>query len=129
MENIAVHLDRPPRYARLVAWGRATGTWWGLCTWTQRCLTDGGSQTDLSVAAWLPATSISKPSYVGERNLARIALADDQRDWPAPRVWPGWYVGPWLAGPLVLPGRLQADDRPEWERKRERGERNERKRR
>jgi hypothetical protein len=127
MASVAVHLARTPHYARLCAWGRATGTWWGLFTWTQRVLTDAGEQGELSVAAWLPTTLIRQPPRnAGPADFAKIALADEQRDWPAPSGWPGWYVGPWLQGDLVLPAGLSPDNRPEWERKRERGEWHER---
>jgi hypothetical protein len=123
-----VRLDRPPHSARLVAWGRAPGTWWGLVTWTQRVLTDAGSQGELSVAAWLPATSIRQTPHAGEVAVPRLGLPDEQRDWPPPHGWPGWYVGPWLGGDLVVPAGLSVDHRPEWERRRERGEPVERKR-
>lgn len=112
-----------------MAWGRATGTWWALCTWTQRVVIDGRSQAELPVAAWLPSASVRKPLNAAEVTVPRLLLADDQRDWPAPNGWPGWYAGPWLSGALLLPVGLAADNRPEWERRRDRGERPERKRR
>jgi hypothetical protein len=109
-----------------VAWGRA-GAWWGLVTFNLRVLTDAGAQGEISVAAWLPASSLRQPPHGAEVKIARISLPDDQQRWRAPEGWPGWFVGPWLEGDLILPAGLVPDNRPEWERKRERGERHERK--
>lgn len=130
MESTAVHLDRPPHSARLLAWGRTQhGVWWGLCGWRQRIVTAAGQSDELAIAAWVPATSISKPDWSSPVAIARVELGSDQRSWPAPDGWPSWYAGPWANDELRLPPGVAVDRRPEWERRRDRGESVERKRR
>src|SRR5690349_14184723 len=99
---MAVHLDRPPHSGRLVAWGRAPHGWWGLVTWRQRVLVNG-QPDEVPVAAWLPASSIRRPSWSSGVELPRLTLPPDQRAWPAPRGWPSWFAGPWPNGTLTLP--------------------------
>lgn len=129
MQSVAViaKVDDSTVYGRLLAWGRTPGVWHALVTWRQRLITDGGSQSEVSVAAWLPAMAI-RPQSGQSADVTKIALADDRREWPAPFAWwTGLYVGALPSGPVPLPDGLQVDNRPEWERKRERGEHRERK--
>ena len=110
---MAVHLDRPPHSARLVAWGRAQHIWWGLVTFRQRIVVDGREE-ELPCAAWVPASSLRQPSWSSSVAVPRLALDPDQRAWPAPRAWPNWYAGPWPNGPLALPPGARATTGPAW---------------
>jgi hypothetical protein len=133
VESVAVivKIDGNTLYARLVAWGRTPGVWWGLVLWKQRILiTATREQGEINCSAWLPATSIRQQSGVGASDVIRIGLPDDRRAWPAPFAWfTGWHAGAILSGPLPWPPAIEPDNRPEWDRRRDRGEHRERKRR
>lgn len=117
MVGMAVHLDRPPHSARLLAWGRAPHGWWGLVTFRHRVAVRG-DPAELPVAAWVPASSLRQPSWSARVELPRLALPDDQGAWPAPQGWPSWYAGPWPNGPLALPPGVEIIVGPAWRTRR-----------
>lgn len=101
---VAVHLNRLPRNAFLLAWGRHESGWWACITFRARVTGDG--EPELDVAAWVPSHAVTKPGYVDASDTPRIGLPTDQRRWPAPPRWPAWYAGVWADGPLPLPPGL-----------------------
>lgn len=110
---MAVYLDRPPRQAFLLAWGRAPDAWWGYCRFRQRVRT--GDQVDEQpVAAWLPAASIRQTGWYKPVDLPRLKLGHDRTEWPAPSGWPSWYARAWPQGPLTLPPGCVINDGPAW---------------
>jgi hypothetical protein len=79
--------------------------------------TDGGGG-ELAVAAWLPASSLTRPGWSSAAvDLPRLTLPDDRRCWPAPHGWPSWYAGVWPNGPLPLPPGTEAVTGPAWQRR------------
>jgi hypothetical protein len=118
MPGVPVHLDRPPRSVRLLAWGRASHSWWGSITFRLRVLLANGQPGEIDCAAWVPATSLKRPGWASAEAVPRIDLPSDQRVWPAPPGWPSWYAGVWVSGPLALPPGVELDAAPAWDSKR-----------
>jgi hypothetical protein len=115
---VPVNLRRPPHAARLYIWGRDQVQWWGGIGFRQPIVTAAGLPAELSVAAWVPASAIGKPTWSkAEVALPRIDLPADQRQWPAPDLAPVWFVGAWANGDLVTRPGLTLDPRPRWRRR------------
>lgn len=114
---MAVHLNRAPHNVRLVAWGRADDGWWACITWQQRIRTHGQAD-EIGFAAWVPATSISRPSWSPPMTLPRLELGIDRRSWPAPPGWPAWYAGIWYDGPVTPPAGVEIVTGPAWRERR-----------
>ena len=106
---MAVHLNRPPHSARLVAWGRTEDGWWGCVTFQQRVRpVAGDGPTDLlDVAAWVPAGVVTLPGWSQPVDVPRLSLPVWRKAWPAPPGWPSWYAGVWPDGALALPAGLE----------------------
>lgn len=113
---MAVYLDRSPRSASLVAWGRAPDAWWGCVQFRVAVQSSDGS-SELPVAAWVPAASITRPGWSGATDVPRVVLDHDRTSWPAPLGWPSWYAGAWPVGPLSLPPGLTPATGPAWRRR------------
>jgi hypothetical protein len=117
---VAVHLNRAPHSARLVAWGRSADGWWGCVTWRQR-LRGATGICELDFAAWVPADAISRPNWsTTSEPIPRLELPGDPRAWPAPPGWPAWYAGVWRDGPVTVPADLQVITGPAWRERRRR---------
>jgi len=110
---MGVYLDRPPHSVRLISWGRADDGWWACVTWRQRVRTAGESG-EIDFAAWVPAGSITRPSWSTPIELPRVELPADRRAWPAPPGWPSWYAGVWLQGKVATPGGVEVANGPAW---------------
>jgi hypothetical protein len=117
MPGMAVYLDRPPRSATLVVWGRAPDAWWG-CVIFRVTVTAASDTAELPAAAWVPSASITRPPWSSVIEIPRVQLSHDRTAWPAPQGWPSWYAGVWPAGDLTLPPGLTAATGPAWRRRR-----------
>jgi hypothetical protein len=117
--GVAVYLDRAPRSASLVIWGRAPDAWWGCVQFRVTVVTvrPAYPTTELPVAAWVPAASITKPGWSTSSDVPRVSLTHDRTLWPAPPGWPSWYAGAWPAGPLCLPPAVDVASGPAWRRR------------
>ena len=113
----AVYLDRPPRSAFLVSWGRAPHTWWG-CVKFRVSVEASGHRSELAAAAWVPASSVTRPTWSSKvDDIPRLELGDEQAEWPPPTGWPYWYAGVWANGPLVLPDGVTLVTGPRWSKR------------
>ena len=100
-----------------MAWGLAAHIWWGCVQFTVAIRAPVG-HGQLAVAAWIPASSLTRPGWSSATvDLPRVTLPDDRRSWPAPPGWPSWYAGVWPNGPLQLPPGTEAASGPAWKRR------------
>ncbi|WP_143168237.1 hypothetical protein [Jatrophihabitans endophyticus] len=111
-----MRINRPPFAVTLHAWGRAAEEWWGCVTWQQR-VTTGAGDDDVPFAAWVPAASLSRPSWTATEELPRLRLPADPRQWPAPRGWPAWFAGVWRDGEPACPPGVRTVVGAGWRRK------------
>lgn len=117
MPGLPVHIDRAPFSARLLLWGRASDSWWGLVEWAQT-IRENGKLASAAFAAWLPAKSITRPGWSGPGgvSIGRIMLGDNRSVWPGPAAWSGWYAGAWESGPIRAPDGVEVVNTPAWRR-------------
>lgn len=119
MLGMAVHINRPPHSARLVAWGRTDESWWGCVVFQQRVrpIDGNGATQELEVAAWVPASALTLPGWSQSVEVPRMTLPVWQKAWPAPPGWPSWYAGVWVDGGLALPAGLEIVTGAAWRRR------------
>jgi hypothetical protein len=116
MPGVYVQLPRWPNEGHVQVWGRAHDGWWGLLTWTARIRLHGDRE-HMDIAAWIPATQLTKPRWITAETLPRMQLPAEPEQWPQPLPgWPGWYVSAWPDGPLPLPPDVELDTGPAWRR-------------